>query len=217
MPVLIDTTYGTVGDLREALSIPSSITAPNAMLQRYMNAGATLLDHKTRKPLEGYEAFSESASEVRYFDDILSEGGYIPIHDAVSVTAITRDGTPLDSTHWKLWPYNRGNGPATQIYFNWSASFPIDLFTGGGYYNFPFIGVGLGTVAVTGTWGYCAATTRPREIREALVLQAAAMYRKVHTPTDKVAQALRDPFKYLTAEVELLIARFVKDDGVGFS
>jgi hypothetical protein len=212
-----DTTYATTDDLREILDIPESDGKPTALLQRYLNAAAEVIDAQTRGSLEGYEAFSASASETRYFDDIISNNGAIDIDDAVTVTALTRGGVTIASTDYYTYPYNRGNGPITQLRLLSSAlvSNPVYQMLGRSY-NFPYKGVGVKAMAVTGTWGYCTAALRPPEIKEATLLQAASMYRKTYMPSSEVAQAIRDPFKFLIDDVQMLIGRFITSD-VGFS
>jgi hypothetical protein len=155
-----DTTYATTDDLREILDIPESDGKPTALLQRYLNAAAEVIDAQTRGSLEGYEAFSASASETRYFDDIISNNGAIDIDDAVTVTALTRGGVTIASTDYYTYPYNRGNGPITQLRLLSSAlvSNPVYQMLGRSY-NFPYKGVGVKAMAVTGTWGYCTAGT----------------------------------------------------------
>src|SRR5690349_13273241 len=118
---MANSTYATIAELKPLVSIESSNTSSDTMLQRILNSAARQFDMGTRSPLEGYEAFTASASETRYFDDSVFDG-YVPIDDCLTVTAVTRDGVTISSSDYKLWPYNRGNGPATRLYWSVTAN-----------------------------------------------------------------------------------------------
>lgn len=211
-----DTTYATTEDLRALLSIPVGDDKPNDLLQRYLNAAAYLVDSQTRGAREGQEAFSATASITRYFDDYIREDGVIDIDDAVTVTAVVRGGQTLDSSTYYTYPYNAGEGPITRIYLLSSSITLPSYQLGGSSYGYPYRDVGVKAIQVTGTWGYCTSANRPPEIKEATLMQAAAMYRKVYMPPRDVAQAIRDPFKYLIDDVKMLIGRFVRHDVKNF-
>jgi hypothetical protein len=206
-----DTTYATRNELKARVNVT---TANNDdLLDQMLDASAELVDAETRGHKLGYEAFSASASEVRYFDDDMS--GVIDIDDAVTVTAITRGGVVITLDYYKLYPYNRGNGPATRIYLRSDSQFSDSLLVGGSWYGYPNDGWGMAQIAVTGTWGYCTQANRPKVVKEAVLTQAEAMYEFMSlSPTDAGASQI-NPWKVLIPRVEMLIRRLKREFSVG--
>src|SRR4051794_28425805 len=111
---MANTTYATLAELKERVSIAAADTGSDTLLQQMLNSAAYLVDRCTRGAREGYEAFSQSSVEVRYF---ASEGtGYLAIDDATAVTAVTvgvtttSSGTALESSDYTLDPW-QASGP----------------------------------------------------------------------------------------------------------
>lgn len=169
------TTYATLAEFVASANTARINATSTAKHQQMLDAAAELVDRYTRGFRIGYEAFAVSASETRYYDDVISNNGVVDIDDAVSVTALTRGGVTIASTDYYTYPYNPGEGPITQIRLLSSAlvSNPVYQMLGRSY-NFPFKNVGIKAIAVTGTWGY--ASSVPKGIKEATLTLAVRMY-----------------------------------------
>lgn len=173
------TTYATLQDLKDRLNITS--TTSDGKLQSMLDSAAVIVDQQTRGYRVGYEAFSESASETRYFNDVLQEYGFVAIDDCLSVTQVSRGGTVLDPLYYQLSPYNNPNGMADRLETRGDSVFPfLALMTTSSWYHFPYRGVGAKQFAITGTWGFCTQAKRPPVIREATLLIATRMYERAN-------------------------------------
>lgn len=189
------TSYATLADLRLRIpSIQDGDTRYDSALQAYLNASAQLIDNYTKRGIVGVEVFSATASATRYFNDYIPPDGKLPINDALTITAVTRNGTAqvLDTDYYLL-PYERGNGPITHLY--------LPSLT----YTYAFTGYGVKKIAITGTWGYSTADNRPPEIKEATIIQATRMYERANLSTRDLTQMIVNPFRGLDPTVEELI------------
>jgi hypothetical protein len=204
------TTYAQISELKPLVGIVASNTDSDTLLQRVLDAAARMFDGATRGGgIEGAEAYSVSASATRYYDD--DNSGVIPIDDALTVTALTRGGTAIDTAYYKLYPYNPGNGPYTRIYLRGDVNTPITL--GGTWYSYPQAGVGLGQIAVTGTWGYCAAANRPEAVKNAVLNLAAVMYKSQALTMEQVLNMVsnQNPVGIMAANVKDAVKQFSRD------
>lgn len=197
------TTYATVADLKARLTPgrPSPATVADAYLQDLLNTAAETLDGLTRGWRPGYEAFSESASETRTFDD--PRDGCLWIDDAQTVTAVAYNGAALPAGTWlpqyrtaTHQQYNRLPTTALLIRNDSGA-----LWGPGSYLpGYPLYGYGYATAqrgialwTVTGTWGYCSAATRPALIKSLTCALAKWAYELDGVTPQQVMQAIRDP------------------------
>ena len=198
------TTYATIAELKPLVAITN--TDSDTMLQRVLDAAARMFDGATRGAKEGYEAYSESASEARLYDD--DNSGVLLIDDCLSVTALTRGGETITTDYYKLYPYNPGDGPYTRIYFRGDVNTPITL--GGTWYSYPQAGVGLAQFSVTGTWGYCTAANRPEAVKNAVLNLAAIMYKTQAVTLDQVMNMVSpaDPIGIMARNVKDAVQQF---------
>ena len=194
-----NTTYATISELKPLVGIKLADTASDAILQRVLNSAARQFDMKTRRPPEGREAFSESASETRYFDDAYT-ARYVAIDDLLTVSAVVRGTDTITSDYYYLDP--RGT-PHTRFYFQ-PNSYPG--------YSYPYLGIGLGQIAITGTWGYCTAANRPDQVGNAVLNLAAIMYKLQAVNLDQVLQMVsnQSPYGIMAATVKDAIQTFRK-------
>lgn len=178
-----------------------------------------MVDGLTRGYRPGYEAFSASSSEIRYFDDVMREPGYVPIDDCLSVSLVQRNGNTVTSGNYKLWPYNRTTDamPATHLYLAAFASIPTDVFTGSGFYNYPFQGVGAAGFAITGVWGYCTAANRPPVIKEVTLKIAKQLYDEAAYTAKDMMQAVANPSNWVDKAIIRMLERsgLMKTEGSG--
>lgn len=190
-----DTTYALPTELAPMVSMKTPLsTEDTALLQRYLNSAAYIVDYVTRKPVRGYEAYSASASETRIFDDPLTDS--IEIDDLVGAPTLVQRGTiTINPTYYKMWPYNPGDGPYTKIMLRLDVVINATAVQTSLWYNHPFKKVGVGQIAVTGTWGYCLANKRPAVVKEAVLTQAERMYERMGLKARDLANAVRDPWK----------------------
>lgn len=207
------TTYCTIAELKPMVGIEASNTASDTMLQRILDAAARMFDGATRGAMEGYEAYSESASEARLYDD--DNSGVLLIDDCLSVTALTRGGETITTDYYKLYPYNPGDGPYTRIYLRGDVTAPITL--GGTWYSYPQSGVGLAQFSVTGTWGYCTSANRPEAVKNAVLNLAAVMYKTQALTLDQVMQMVSntDPVGIMSRNVKDAVLQFRRDRAWG--
>jgi hypothetical protein len=155
----VATNYATLTELKPRIGIgagdAATNTASDGLLQQLLNSSAHLIDMATRLPPLGQVAFhlDRGLGVTRYFDDDFS--GVIKIDDALAISAVTRSGVTVTYT---TDPPNET--PITALV----------LDSGGS---------GHRTIAVTGTWGYCTTANRPAVVKEATLVQAAAMYQSI--------------------------------------
>lgn len=183
------TTYATAAEFVAVAATARINVLANAKHSQMLEAAAEMVDRYTRGYRIGYEAFSASTSETRYYDDFLVIDGVLYIDDAVTVTAVTRAGTTVSSGNYYTYPYNAGEGPITQIRLLAGAGviappFPIGAIT----YGYPFERAGVKQYAVTGTWGYCTQASRPPLIKEATLTLAVRMYELSNLGKDNMVQ-----------------------------
>jgi hypothetical protein len=195
-----DTTYATKTELKERISVEAASTASDGLLQQLCNDAAYMVDHLTRGALDGYEAFSESASETRYFDD--DGSGVVWLNDLLTISSITRGTATIAATYYKQMPLNRGNGPTTHIALRSDALINFTPATNSLWYGYPYEGVGLGQIGVTGTWGYCTQANRPAVVKEATLQIANLMYKQSGLSMSDVLNILqRDPTAFLSKPI----------------
>lgn len=185
----------------------------SALAQSLVNTAAEMTDAATRGRIEGgmvvyqhrpgYEAFSVSASETRYYDD--DAIGIVEIDDALTVTAITRDGSALTlNTDYYLEPANRGNGPYTRIRFITTTGSTGDWASGVSRYQsntWPSVR----RIAVTGTWGFCTLANRPAAVKELTLILAQNIYESQDLSLTDVVGAVMNPDRYLDARAERMV------------
>jgi hypothetical protein len=204
------TTYATITELKSYVGIKVADTGSDTLLQRVLDAAARMFDGATRGGgIEGAEAYSASASATRYYDD--DNSGVLYVDDVLTVTALTRGGTAIDTADYKLYPYNPGSGPYTRIYLRADAETPITL--GGTWYGYPQSGVGLGQFAVTGTWGYCTAANRPEAVKHAVLSLAAVMYKAGNLSMEQVLNMVsdQDPVGIMARNVKDAVGQFRRE------
>ncbi len=215
---LADSDYATLAEYKERVSVPAADTSHDAMLQQWLNAAAWVVDRHTRQPIEGYPAFSESSSEVRYFDDDFGTSGSIEIDDAVSVASMTRGDTTISAGQFKTFPYNPGNGPITRLFLRGDSAFPfLAVITTSSWYNYPYRGAGVGQIAVTGTWGYCTAANRPFAVKEATLIMAGMFYQRRSLKRSDLIMAMRNPDTDDLKMVKSLLEPLVKYQGASIA
>jgi hypothetical protein len=174
----------------------------------------------TRRPPRGAIAFSAtSPGTVRYYDDTISDLGYVKIDDCLAVTAVSREGTTIPLTYTKLYPYNEL--PATRLMLRADAVFnELMLFDTSTWYNYPFKGTGAGQVAITGTWGFCTSgTDRPAVVKEATLQLATLYFQRLSITVSDLLQAMGNPHKKAESAIMTLLsdAGLVNTDVVLFA
>lgn len=187
-------TYIVTAELRDMVGLKSTDLTKDGRLQQCGYAAEGAVDRYCARgnPL-GTRAFSATeAGVVRYFDDDLTQEGYIPIDDALLITRVERDDVEITSGYYKAWPYNPGAGPWTRLYLRSDVTLPTLLVTSGSWYNHPFDNVGLGKIEVTGTWGFCTDDNRPPEIKEATLRLAHFYYKHPNISMSDLVAAMRD-------------------------
>jgi hypothetical protein len=126
----------------------------------------------------------------------------IPIDDLLTVTQVTRGGTVVPSTEYQLYPLNRGNGPATKIVFRGDSSFnELVVLTPSSWYGYPYKGMGVGQIAITGTWGYCTLANRPVVVKEATLMLAEVLVERIAFSTKARSEVMRDPIAAMNKDV----------------
>lgn len=196
---LDDTTYAKPQDFRDRYS-KLSTAAPETAWQEYLNTAAQIVDELTRGYKPGYEAFSASSSETRYFDDVLNEVIH-PIDDLLTVSAVTRNGVTVVTSDYQLHPYNRANRAANAIEFS------IYNISTGGTAGFYHSGVGYAQIAITGTWGYCTQANRPPAVKEAALKIAKQLYDEGAYTAKDMMQAVTNPANWVDRAVKNLLQR----------
>jgi hypothetical protein len=217
---MANTTYATTQDFRDRYGKQASNAAPDAIWQELLNTASTIVDGLTRGYIPGREAFSASVEATpRYFDDVMTEPGYVAIDDCLAVTTLTRSANVISSTNYKLWPYNAPQNaqPFTHLYLGAFATIPTDVFTGTGFYNYPMRGVGAGGYGIVGTWGYCTQGNRPPVIKECTLKIAKQLYDEMAYTGEHMMQAVNNPSNWADKAVKRLLAdaRLIKEAGKG--
>ena len=203
-------TYITTALIRERLRTAALDATGAEWLEQCGLAAEDVVDRYTRGPVWGTRAFAESASETRYFDD--PNTGVIRIDDAQEVTALTRAGTALTvTTDYNLYPYNKGTGPYTEIYLTGGAF----SMSGGPYfssssYGYPYRGIGIRQIAVTGTWGFCTLANLPPAVKEAVLRLAVIYHRMNGIKTVDWLNAVSNPMSQEWSAVKSLLQPYVK-------
>jgi hypothetical protein len=206
------TTYASTTELKARLNITDSTS--DGPLQAILDSAASMVDANTRgQQVPGTEAFTVTASATRLFDDRLRSGGVVEIDDCQSVTALTRGGQTVSSTYYKLYPYQKGTGPYTRLYLlSGTTVLPSIYALGGSGYDYPYRDVGVGQIAVTGTWGYCTAATAFPEIKEATLRLAIRLWENQNLGQGAEEHPILDMTNKADAVVKML-ERFVKTEG----
>lgn len=214
---MADTTYADIDEFKDRISVPTTLVFKDILLQDLLNVAARIVDANTRRPPEGYEAFS-LVEETRYFDDYGS--GIISLPDLYEVDpaatlpshSVVYGTTTLLATEYTLYPYN--GRPYTQLRFNSLSPLPSFSNTyvyGYGYgRGYPYPNVALRQVAITGNWGYCPANARPPEVKEATLTQAERMYERFGIKATDIMAAMRDPFQSADPTVLLMLQSLMK-------
>jgi hypothetical protein len=122
-----------------------------------------------------------------------------------------RAGYAIASNVYKLYPWNPGKGPYTRLYFAADAASPQVLGIGNTFYNYPYQGVGVGQIAITGTWGYCKAVDRPSVVEEAVLRQAEKMYEMSLLSPAELAAMIVNPAKVLSPDIDLILMPVMRD------
>lgn len=216
---MTDTTYATKAEFKARINATvAASSGQDSVYQQILNSAANMIDRRTRGGQVGTEAFTESASATRYFDDQVRPDGVIEIDDLLSITSLTRAGSVISAANYQLDPYHMAASkqePWTRIILLPGATgyFISDLYTlGSRYYG----GVGIAQIAIVGTWGYCTVALRPPEIKEATIRQALRMYEYQNLGKQDIGAMLvnparTNPYNQLDPIVADLLAPYVKD------
>lgn len=194
-----DTDYSDLPEFRDRLNLTEEDAVPDGMLQGILNAAARVVDAVSRPPPVGWPwpAFSESPEATRYYPDpyMARAPEPVPIDDLLTVVEVSRGGTVLaEGTDYLLVPYGTDELPKTELL----------LAVGAGAWSTTLL-AGRRNIAITGTWGYCAADNRPPEIAEATLLQAVIFYQRYGLDVETLAQAVGDPLKAADRSVERML------------
>ncbi len=193
-----DTSYATLAQLKQRVGLSVGETTNDTWLQQLLNAAAVLVDEKTRGYRPGYEAFAASASETRLFDDYIFNG-YLGIDDVQTITEVKRDTTVIDSTFYRLWPFNPDNGPYERLYFS-------NVYAGRGDYSYyAWLPMRRATIEVTGIWGYCTTGNLPACVTEAVLRQAELWYESAQLSPTELGAMLVNPYTSLRADIEIIL------------
>ena len=174
-----NTSYATKAELKIRVNVRQGEEVNDAFLQDLLNQAAQFVDRETRQPLEGYEAYTATATpETRYYDDDGSD--IVVIDDCLSVTQVLRGGTEVAAGYWRLDPPN--GLPKVRLLFRPTAT-PARTTAALDWYQGPFPGIGVAQIAVTGIWGYSA--TCPPGVKGLVLTLAERMYERTgHTPQE---------------------------------
>ena len=183
------TPYCDVEDLRSYLAGDGTNASAAGRLLTCINGAASMVDEYTRRPPRGAQAFTSTAEDVtRYYND--DQSGVIRIDDCLEIATLTRAGGEIEAANYYTYPYNEL--PITEIHLTTLAVTPL-IAVGGVGYHYPYKGIGVHQIAVTGTWGFCTDGTRPYQVKEATLILAALLYRKPGIPLAEMLQAMRSP------------------------
>lgn len=193
------TDYSDLAEFRDRLNLTEEDAAPDPMLQGILNTAARVVDAVSRQPPAGWPwpAFAESPPLTRYYPDPYMARAPEPValDDLLTVTEVSRGGTVLtEGAGYLLLPYGADALPKTELL----------LAVGAGAWSTTLL-AGRVNIAVTGTWGYCAADNRPPEIAEATLLQAVIFYQRYGLDVETLAQAVGDPLKAADRSVERML------------